>query len=771
MSQTFSEIMDEVSKKMSVADLAVDQAKAKKFWGTPVYTPNGGGDYTDSDSFYAADDAPSMEEFVDLTEGYTPPPPPPASTSSSVPATASGPMYNLPQVKYLKPNAGLVWKKFPKKDKKKVAPTPVPFGGYASTNMAWAEMKQQGALAANPIVKAPGKGNTFYGYTVRTQKALGVVVLVNSKRQYAPGTDGLNVTSINHLLDVNKYDLSWISYPQFARPCPLTPRHGFVESRVVRSKGELEQVIKETRDADPEGEVMLMDYVSAMMNVVWTPSLLTIGMGHDGATGGKGVVTFPLNGIWDDHIKDIAKRADVKDYPYVEAVFREPGYGAYTPVPWLTQLRNGPIMDAKPDYIPTQVVVSEVISPDVKRGDLLEWEKLMLAINPDDGVVVWHPGGSQADHFAVHARSCGVACVTSKEPKVGDILEPVDRIAPNYESVLRGLVVGSTIPLEQVVPGVRSKFNDVATTMLMGLHNSSAMEGDQAWWFGASIALMLRLGSMALRGEARHLNPARGGREQVYRRAGLMKVQAHQKRCNALINIFRYGWSIGAKGIGGRAWAQCGLSLAGLFNAVGAFVQDPNDSSYGALTRSFNTTINQAHNGGWWMNKFVGKEVFDWTQTGSLTAALKAAPFMYRLESAYREIGEEKVDRVVEKWKRWEPISLRPSRVTGVEVDLPLQSSQLSLRIKDRLIGKLRPTLFLDVSKVLKKVPSGWDMEFGLVEGDEGVSVEVSFPGHVEEGMVIWREPTLTTQEVIGDHEDGDPDDNEDDYDDGDQDN
>ena len=49
--------------------------------------------------------------------------------------------------------------------------------------------------------------------------------------------------------------------PLMARPCPIRPRHGFVESRQVHSVEEVNQVLSETLVADPKGEVILMPFL------------------------------------------------------------------------------------------------------------------------------------------------------------------------------------------------------------------------------------------------------------------------------------------------------------------------------------------------------------------------------------------------------------------------------------------------------------------------------------------------------------------------------
>ena len=44
----------------------------------------------------------------------------------------------------------------------------------------------------------------------------------------------------------------------FARPCPTVPRHGFVESGPVKSDDELKEVWRQTKEADPEGEMLML---------------------------------------------------------------------------------------------------------------------------------------------------------------------------------------------------------------------------------------------------------------------------------------------------------------------------------------------------------------------------------------------------------------------------------------------------------------------------------------------------------------------------------
>ncbi|KKL48351.1 hypothetical protein LCGC14_2326390 [marine sediment metagenome] len=84
----------------------------------------------------------------------------------------------------------------------------------------------------------------------RTQKALGLVALLRGLRcgtwpatpprgiSIVPSQGGGPFEPLFFDDEDNEGEPSFaksITFPCFARPCPMTPRHGFVDSRVVRS--------------------------------------------------------------------------------------------------------------------------------------------------------------------------------------------------------------------------------------------------------------------------------------------------------------------------------------------------------------------------------------------------------------------------------------------------------------------------------------------------------------------------------------------------------
>jgi hypothetical protein len=88
----------------------------------------------------------------------------------------------------------------------------------------------------------------------------------------------------------------WKDKKIFARPCPKVPRHGFVDSRVISNKEELKSLYKEVLKEDPQGEIVLTNFLdNAVCNAVLTTGgTISIGPGHNGATAGKNSFSFPV---------------------------------------------------------------------------------------------------------------------------------------------------------------------------------------------------------------------------------------------------------------------------------------------------------------------------------------------------------------------------------------------------------------------------------------------------------------------------------------------
>ena len=570
----------------------------------------------------------------------------------------------------------------------------------------------------------------------RTQKAKGIWALL----RLIGTTDDHKVVPIRALLGVDAAleDVGVdLTQPWFARPCPMKPRHGFVDSRVVMGWDELKAVLDETRAADPDGEVILMPYLPAQYNAVWVPRLFTVGEGNDGATVGRDVISLPLAGLVDPTWEPVIRASDIDlttQDPYVEMV--------YTPdsrhVPTLTQLRAGPkLVVGGTDYIPTTTHVQKVITVDTTM-DLLEWEALIQAVKDDKGVVVHHPGGSLTDHFSVHACSYNIPVCITFEPFVGDVIEAIEGTPPlDPVGILEGLVVGDTFPLIHPLYGSQSDGAHAVNLLLHTLHNATAIGGDTSWWLGVGVAFMLRYGALALRGEARHIRPlTKVTRDQIYTAAISHTLQRQRVSLPGLINVLRYGTFTGS--IGGIKWARCGKATAQLFDAVGVLAKEPTIESAQALLRAFNFAVNQAHNGGWWLNKFIAVQAFNDIQKGFLKWTLQLAPFMWRVKTHREGVEGSVIKAKVVQWAKWTPINLTPLPITkATYINIPGVGG-LAIQIENRVLKGKHKAIVVQVSSLFKHFPLITKGKLFVETTPEGLQL-VMRPPH-EPPIVLWKE-------------------------------
>lgn len=216
--------------------------------------------------------------------------------------------------------------------------------------------------------------------------------------------------------------------PAFARPCPVRPRHGFVDSRPVASFQELLQVWGEAKAADAEAEMLVMGRLTGRFSAVAANAGVTWGEGNDGATGtGKRALVIPTPTtvkVWNKTALYHGMAIDpvyvgIKDTAYLEIV--EDAWQARC-----VQVRDGPAQVAARDYVPhaDYVVTAEHVHKLKGEPDLLQWEKDIAALKGKKGACVWAPGLPLSSHYAVHAITNGVACYTGEDNPAGQTLQP-----------------------------------------------------------------------------------------------------------------------------------------------------------------------------------------------------------------------------------------------------------------------------------------------------------------------------------------------------------
>jgi len=441
--------------------------------------------------------------------------------------------------------------------------------------------------------------------------------------------------------------LESIAYPIFARPCPVRPRHGFVESRVVKNPGQALAVLCETLRADPQGEMMLMPPLSGKASAIATDSGVVWGKGNDGVTAGKGdqfllpVPALPHTLTEDVRRKDYVLKGDLKGSVYVEAV-EDKGKV------FLVQMRDGPKdVPVGGNYVPSAgYEVTNVIYHNHNvdpEPNLLKWEKTIM--DAPVGTVIWLPGGSLTSHLAVHGLARKLAVVTvGPQPCVGDVLQPSDTQPKPLKKA----------DFEAMAKYVKRRISGAkksrAAFAVSTLHALSAW-GNEPHLLNMRIAgatMMARLLVSACIGEARHFYTCGPGHyseiakpalpwkkligksllsaanscqeversvvlEKAYRYSiKTLRVMAAQARKD-----FRGQWGNGEgddqgpTGFGGKKWADSAKIALDLCDAIIAFERTPTEKRWSKLLLAYNMGVAAAHNGGRLLDKWATHDEID----------------------------------------------------------------------------------------------------------------------------------------------------------------
>lgn len=435
----------------------------------------------------------------------------------------------------------------------------------------------------------------------------------------------------------------------FVRPCPPTPEHGYQESMIV-GKGDTDAIIgmlKKTLEVFPESELMIMSPIKAQSSFVWTPGRIVVGRGTDGATsGGKVVCELPLVPIALPEGLLRAAGIGAGETPYIEGLV-ESGQV------WLVQLRPGPEPPPSTDYIPQRVVVGRVIRAE---GDLVEWGKRVRTLR--EGDVVEHVGGSLVSHYGVRCMTTRIPIMTSRVPVVGDVLEPTATGAfgeMDPDAVKKWMLYASRGAGSARWDGVTQ--GKLCRAALFVLHHAAAIGVRYPELLGAAVMVLMKLGTAACLGEHRYYtqppNATVGARDVVYRRA-LRHFHESRVRLADVKEMFEAAPQPSGA-VGGVAWAKCTWTVLNLEQAIRRLcVEEATHEAVGGVIEAANVLVNEAHNGGWWLNKFCSESFFDQCSTGDPRAIGGAIEGLVGMLNMPRASEEGVVVRVVKRQeKEW----------------------------------------------------------------------------------------------------------------------
>lgn len=550
-----------------------------------------------------------------------------AFLASPVPATSMTKPYPPPPPLPI-PENDPVWKPFKK--------TPIKGKGKGKVQVKLAELAE---MSKADVAKLGAPDPTL------PQKVKGMSVLAGA----FPHSKVLETIYFRTELQItNSKNAMWMgSTPPFLRPAPSEAQHGFIDSRPCQEmfaherKQEAKALLQEVLAKDPGGALIVCRYIESRRNAVVTPVGITFGEGHDGATAGKGTWTVPLvpGKVPLRPLERAMAGIPDEGMPFVEVVF--PYVGEYnTPehvavdaqgygLPVVVQLRAGPWVDGAVDYVPAPMTVGAVYA--IEAGESMDaWPAKVQGLAGTPGLVVWHPGGSLLDHFGANAARFGVPYITSHQPLIGDVLDrKATKLPPDKSAFLAGFVWG----LGERIESIQARAEAVAFVLVVGHASLGVMqEGKFGYYLGVACAFMCRLGMAASIGERRHSKRAKHegkSRDALFKEvlttgAKIAKYVDFRRRLVEAHAAFKNeSWP---GGYGGKAWAKCALATIGLDAVVMEVAQREGLGPEGLMdvVVALHEAINQAHNNGWWLNKFAYHTMCDEAAEGRLSVVVQA---------------------------------------------------------------------------------------------------------------------------------------------------
>ncbi len=504
----------------------------------------------------------------------------------------------------------------------------------------------------------------------RTQKAKGVLLLqrkgLNRGRWAAELPRGVVVVPCSDPIllpdggcdgdgedSEDAYSWTRVKFPCFARPCPITPKHGFVESRTVHGVVDVLNLLAETLAADPEGELILMPECTGAYSAVATNAGIAWGLGRDGVTSGSAsngeaprfIPSLTATGVWNNACRSSFSAPPDKECVYVELV-EDQGRTR------LVQLRNGPEQAAVAglDYIPRRLEVTARIYPGDVDFDLMRWDKLVRNASPGT-VAVLPPGTTRFSHYAVHCLINKMPILFGHTPVIGAILEPtgakaLPTLKQEHLDYLSQVIMNRLLSRSDPGPSVKDgrTHDETRDRIITAVGTCHAMMG----WGVEEHLLRLRgegaadcflYSAAACLGELRHFYSSSGpgyssngglihetdvaaflpkaelahflgvgggchvSRAVVYSSMNRLSIaQQVELVKHTSVDLGQTGWS---SAFGGKSWAEAASQTAWLGRALISFCQTPTPDRWKRLVCRYNATLHACHNNGKVLTKWA----------------------------------------------------------------------------------------------------------------------------------------------------------------------
>lgn len=468
----------------------------------------------------------------------------------------------------------------------------------------------------------------------------------------------IGVVLVHDRLDAERACQKFSGQRMFGRPCPEDAQHGFVDSVCVENADDIMVLLAKAQEADPKAEVAVMPFVEAECSAIMTPNSISVGPGHEGATGGDRSMIFysapPTDGVPKEY-KTLFERSGIDDTPYIELLYGEDGLVTFV------QCRNGPPVPSSPDFIPHDMRIEHVVEAE---GDLLEWKEKVAQFKPNTAVN--HAGGNPSSHFFVHCNLKNVPIFTTHEVRVGQrIFKNAEEKVTSPIGLIRGLEHGIVADLS---------YEQALAVMLFGLHqqatNPSKISSKLA---GLGIASALRLGTAACLGEFRHKQKGsrRFSRSQIFEEAWKDAFDGRRRMAAATKSFAFSDWK---SGYGGSAWLECAKANLALWDACILLFKKPTVENADSCIELYNLAVNQVHNNGWMYNKFSSENLMDQASNSEPLFTIRAARALWKAWHSENSSSE---------WRR-----LRRSRILkrvsgDTEAEKKLEREIIKIQFKD----------------------------------------------------------------------------------------
>jgi len=466
--------------------------------------------------------------------------------------------------------------------------------------------------------------------SMKTQKAKGIVTLY----EYRHGTSTTISRSVGYELlettSVYPYNKDLSKYKHlFVRPCPTRPRHGFVDSRVVQGIYQFNNVVMAAKSVDPQAEFICMELANGNNSALLTPDLLTLSNARTGCTGNahngiKIVLPFDTH----QYISDSMKLCAEVTYPYIEMVEHNRTLN-------VVQLRDGPpIKGVVNDYIPRKVIVENMITC---HDDLMIFESQIMNCDPNSTIVYAH-GVPITSHYGAHAMKNGIAFINKMKVYQGMVLEPTVDDKPKKYTMLRNLICRlmkePLIAMFPITPAPgrhqSQQMRGLAKVGVLGGHGSVVWDVENVHTCNIiAHSLLSFIGTYAtsLYGELRYYRSRAEDspyenkrvtqcgaintnlRSEVYTKLLYIPVNKVIRNLAAIEADFLA--PIWSESYGGGNWARSAWSMHELIKELTYFLNNPCQASWNAVLGQWHRCINEEHNGGRILSKFMPEEVFD----------------------------------------------------------------------------------------------------------------------------------------------------------------